>query len=162
MKIILIISLLSLFCACQNSKIDYDYPENPENIRQKRAGKFFDDITVFDEKSETKPQNTQIKTADNKLWMASLEVIGALLPIDAADQNSGLIITEWYQDGGNENQRIKINLLLKGSSIRKENLLLSIFKQSKNSKGEWDDEKSTGESLSAQMIKEKIIQKASK
>jgi hypothetical protein len=39
---------------------------------------------------------------------------------------------------------------------------LSIFKQSKNSKGEWDDEKSTGESLSAQMIKEKIIQKASK
>jgi hypothetical protein len=160
MKIIFIISLISLVSACQNSSIDHTYPENPENIRKQRAGKFFDDVTFFDKKSKNQSQNSTKQTNQSKLWIASLEVIGALLPIDAADQNSGLIVTEWYQDGENKNQRIKINLLVKGFEIKQENLLLSIFRQSKNSKGNWDDEKSTSNSLSAQMIKEKIIQKA--
>lgn len=164
MKLIIIISLISIVAACKNSTIDHTYPENPENIRKQRAGKFFDDITFFDGKSKKETQDKSqavIKpTRQNKLWISSLEVIGGLLPIDAADRNSGLIITEWYQDGGNKNQRIKINLLVKGSEIKKENLLLSIFKQSKNSKGSWDDEKTHSNSLSAQMIKEKIIQKA--
>jgi hypothetical protein len=162
MKKILSISLIILISACQNSNIDHTYPKNPENIRQKRAGKFFDDITVFDGKSKKSSENSIKHTSKNKLWISSLEVIGGLLPIDVADQNSGLIVTEWYQDGGNKNQRIKINLLVKGSEPTKSNLLLSIFRQSKNSKGNWDDEKSNNNSISAHMIKEKIIQKSLK
>jgi hypothetical protein len=160
MKKIFIIFLMTLCVACKNNNIDYNYPENPENIRNKRAGKFFDDISVFDKESKNTSLNQVQKINKNKLWIASLEIIGGLLPIDAADENSGLIITQWYQDGGNKNERIKINLLVKGSEPVKENLLLSIFRQSKNSKGDWDDEKSSENNLSAQMIRDKIIQKA--
>ncbi len=151
-----LLSLVVLFSACQNSKIDYSYPINPQNLRNQRAGKFFDDNNLLNNK-----KNPDQKTADKKnpspLWIASIEVIGALLPIETADENSGLIITEWYQDGQNKNERIKINLLVKGIDPKRENLLLTIFRQTKNSKGIWIDSQSSTTSLTAQMIKDKII-----
>jgi hypothetical protein len=155
MKKLILLSFLALI-SCKNSTIDYSYPENPENIRKQRAGKFFDNTNLFNDK---KVADKVEKKTSAPLWVSSIEVISALLPIATADESSGLIITEWYQDGQNQNDRIKINLLVKGKEAVKENLVLTIFRQTKDSKGAWIDEQSSNQSISAQMIKDKIIKK---
>lgn len=160
MKKLIILALSALLICCQNSKIDYSYPENPDIIRRQRYGKFFDDITLFGGKKEQEEKVTKKSEVKNPLWQASIEVIGELLPIAIADSNSGLITTEWYQDGKNQGKRIKINLLVKGKEIKKENLTLSIFKQNKDKKDNWVDEKSADQSLTADLIKGKIIEHA--
>ncbi len=161
MKKLILLSFLALISACQNSKVDYKYPENPENIRNGRAGKFFDNKNLLSIQDETPAQKPVVK---NQLWLASVEIISALLPIDVADQDSGLIVTEWYKDGQNKDDhqgnRIKINLLIKGSEVKKENLVLTIFRQVRNDRGVWVDEQSTSQSLTAHMIRDKIIDKA--
>jgi hypothetical protein len=159
MKKLILLSFLTLIFSCQNNPVDYSYPENPENIRKQRAGKFFDDVSFSSKKAEQKIVDKIDKKTSSPIWVASIEVISALLPISTADENSGLIITEWYQDGKSPNDRIKINLLVKGKESIKENLILTIFRQTKNDQGVWVDEQSTNQSLSAQMIKDKIIEK---
>ena len=148
----------SLVWSCQNSNIDYKYPENPKNIRNERAGKFFDNKNIFGTKKEQPSLENQSNT--NQLWLASIEVISVLLPIETADENSGLIATEWYQDGQNNNARIKINLMVKGSEAVKENLDLTVLRQIKNNQGIWVDDNSNNQSTSSQMIRDKIIQQA--
>ena len=160
MKKLILLSFLTLIFSCQNNPVDYSYPENPINVRRQRPGKFFDNIKVFDnKKAEQKIVDKIDKKTSSPIWVASIEVISALLPISTADENSGLIITEWYQDGKSPNDRIKINLLVKGKESIKENLILTIFRQTKNDQGVWVDEQSANQSLSAQMIKDKIIEK---
>jgi hypothetical protein len=158
MKKFTLLGFLILVFSCQNNSLDYSYPENPINIRRQRPGKFFDNIKLFDNKKTE--QKTVDKKTSSSLWVAAIEVISALLPISAADENSGLIITEWYQDGKSPSDRIKINLLVKGKEPTKENLVLTIFRQTKNSQDVWVDEQSANQSLSAQMIKDKIISQA--
>lgn len=159
MKKLILLSFLTLIFSCKNNVIDYSYPDNPENIRKQRAGKFYDNISLFNGGKADDKKVVNKKTS-SPIWLASIEVISALLPISTIDENSGLIITEWYQDGQNKNDRIKINLLVKGSEAKKENLILTIFRQTKDSKGMWIDEQSNNQSLSTQMIKDKIIDKA--
>ena len=160
MKKIILLSLIALISSCQNSKVNYTYPENPKNIRNGRAGKFFDNKNIFSSNKKT----SALKTQANQLWISSIEIISELLPISVADENSGLIVTQWYQDEQNKNDhqrsRMKINLLVKGKEIKEENLSLTIFRQTKNNKNIWVDEQSSNQSLSAQTIRDKIIEKA--
>ena len=152
MKILTTLMLLILTVSCQNGKIDYSYPEHPENIRKQRAGKFFSDIDLF---KKNKSSKTNINSSNkNQLWLVAIEVISTLIPIDTADRNSGLIITEWYQDGKNE--RIKINLVIKGDDFKKENIIPTIFRQKQDSKGNWVDDKSANQDAS-QLIIDKIF-----
>ena len=165
MKKLILLSFLAILSACKNADVNYKYPENPENIRKERAGKFFDNISLFDGKNtDQKASNKTVSKVDSKnsspIWLASIEIISSLLPISTIDETSGLIVTEWYQDGQNQSDRIKINLLVKGKEAKKENLLLTIFRQTKDAKGVWIDEQSNNQSISVQMIKDKIIAKA--
>ncbi|MCE3255064.1 MAG: hypothetical protein K0R25_558 [Rickettsiaceae bacterium] len=156
MKKLFLLGFAALLISCQNPKIEYNYPQNPENIRKQRAGKFFDNsLTKIQEDSQKKPVN---QTKSNALWLASIEVISALLPISVVDEKSGLIVTEWYADEQNKNERIKINLLVKGKEIKQENLALTIFKQKRDGIGNWHDETSSG--ITAKLISGKIIEKA--
>jgi hypothetical protein len=158
MKKLILLSIAVILTACQNSKVDYSYPDSPENIRNQRAGKFFGDITLFDGNKKDN-QDSKKSASKNQLWLASIEVISGLLPLNTADESSGLIITEWYNQGANSNERIKINLLVKGSEPKPENLALTIFKQVKDKKDVWVDQQSTNQSLSAKLIKDKILEK---
>lgn len=155
MEKLVLFSFLACIFSCQYNSIDYSYPENPENIRKQRAGKFFDGKKAVDKIDK--------RTSSSPLWVASIEIIGALLPIATIDQNSGLIITEWYQGEKNQSNsqsdRIKINLLVKGREPKKENLVLTIFRQTKNDQAVWVDELSD-QSLFSKMIKDKIIEKS--
>ena len=71
------------------------------------------------------------------LWRASLESI-SFMPLSSADPFGGIIITEWYNDEKNLNERCKVNIFIKGAELTTNNLKASIFCQQKES-GSWID-----------------------
>ena len=71
------------------------------------------------------------------LWRASLESI-SFMPLSSADPFGGIIITEWYNDEKNLNERCKVNIFIKGAELTTNNLKASIFCQEKES-GNWID-----------------------
>jgi len=92
------------------------------------------------------------------LWRASLESIN-FMPLSSADPFGGIIITEWYNDKKDVDQRCKVNIFIKGVSFLSENLKATIYCQQKES-GNWIDKKiDTDKSLA---LENAILEKAKK
>ena len=64
------------------------------------------------------------------LWRAGLEAV-SFMPLSSADPFGGTIITEWYNDKINMNERCKVNIFVRGIELRTSNLKASIFCQEK-------------------------------
>ena len=154
--------MLSSLFACSNTDVEYEYPKDPQNVRNLRAGKFFGDIVVYDGNKKRAKFNSKSsdKNSKNILWIASFEVISALFPIALVDSNSGVIVTDWYMDGKNKNARVKINVLVKDQDIKEKNLVISIFRQEKNDKDQWQDQQLNDKNLAIKLISGKILDKA--
>lgn len=71
------------------------------------------------------------------LWRASLESI-AFMPITQADSNGGVIVTDWYSQPEQPNERVKANILILGKSLRADALKVTLFKQTRVG-SEWKD-----------------------
>ena len=123
------ILLFGMFaCKTSNDNIVQNYPEDPFLKRKQFAGNLFgnkDGIEIFKEKN---------KYDENTLWQKSIENISSILPISIADQQSGLIITDWgkISNISNNNSLYKINVIVKGAKIDEKNLKISVFKKKDN------------------------------
>ena len=123
------ILLFGIFaCKISNDNIVQNYPEDPFLKRKQFAGHLFgnkDGIEIFKEKN---------KYDENTLWQKSIENISSILPISIADQQSGLIITDWgkISNISNNNSLYKINVVVKGTKIDEKNLKISVFKKKDN------------------------------
>ena len=73
------------------------------------------------------------------LWRGSLETI-SFMPLVSADPFAGIIITEWYSDEKNQNQRCKLNIFIKGVELKTNNLKVNSFCQILNENGNWVDQ----------------------
>ena len=62
------------------------------------------------------------------LWRGSLETID-FMPLASADPFAGIIITEWYTDSNNPDERCKINIFIKGLEMKTSNLKVNSFCQ---------------------------------
>ena len=62
------------------------------------------------------------------LWRGSLETID-FMPLASADPFAGIIITEWYTDFNNPDERCKINIFIKGLEMKTSNLKVNSFCQ---------------------------------
>jgi len=160
-SVILLFAICLTILSCSGVKVDPTYPENPDIVRKTRGGRFFKDpVTVYGGNKKMDEKEKQIEAqSKNPLWLASIDMISGLFPVAIIDANSGIIVTEWYQSDGSQNERIKINALVKDSEIKEENLIISIFNQTKDKKGLWNDKK-VDNSIAVKLIKEKIIEKA--
>ena len=45
------------------------------------------------------------------------------------DSNSGIIISDWYNIKGNQNERVKISVLINTQELRADGVKVTIFKQ---------------------------------
>ena len=63
------------------------------------------------------------------LWQASLDILSSTMPLASVDSNSGIIITDWYNIKGNQNERVKISVLINTQELRADGVKVSIFKQ---------------------------------
>lgn len=62
------------------------------------------------------------------LWRAALESV-AFMPITQADSNGGVIVTDWYSQPGQADERVKANILILGKTLRADALKVTLFKQ---------------------------------
>ena len=74
------------------------------------------------------------------LWKGSLETI-SFMPLISADPFGGVIITDWYNDENNTNQRCKLNIFIKGVELKTDNLKVNSFCQIMSENGNWVDQK---------------------
>ena len=69
--------------------------------------------------------------SSNELWRASLDTID-FMPLTTANYSGGIIVTDWYSDGQNPNETIKVTIRFLTNEIRSDALDLKIFYKSCN------------------------------
>ena len=141
--IIQLLQYLALLCViffltnCSNvstksERLDKDivnYPDPRERAVRKKIGNqgsFLQDIF----KSSNKRNINSISLNINPfIWQASLDILSSTMPLASVDSNSGIIITDWYNLKGKENERIKISILVSTQELRADGVKVSMFKQ---------------------------------
>lgn len=136
-----------------------EYPIDPRDKRRLDRGKLSGDggIKLLGKNSgASATMNINGIGVNSVLWRASLDAL-SFMPLASADSFGGVIITEWYQDKKNSNERYKLNVFILDSALRADALKVSVFKQ-KRVDNEWQDieapEKMTTD------IEDKILTKA--
>ena len=66
--------------------------------------------------------------SSNELWRASLDTID-FMPLSSVNYSGGIIITDWYSDGSNQNESIKISIRFLTNEIRSDSLQIKVFKR---------------------------------
>tara|TARA_Y100001954_G_scaffold146220_1_gene155612 strand:+ start:15 stop:602 length:588 start_codon:yes stop_codon:yes gene_type:complete len=64
--------------------------------------------------------------SSNELWRASLDIID-FMPLLSANYSGGIIITDWYSDGKNAGESIKISIRFLTNEIRSDALNVKVF-----------------------------------
>ena len=138
--------LLTLFfvvaCKSNNPNIVQKFPEDQRLERKQYAGNMFgnkDGIVVFGGDSKTDTIDTNYKGQQN-LWRKSVAFVSSILPISILDENTGLISTDWgsiQSISGNDNL-YKLNIIIKGKKIEKDNILVSVFEKDKDGNNKRD------------------------
>ena len=100
------------------------YPADPKKRIEKNIaeGKSF---RLFDNVGNSKGGTFDFASS-NELWRASLDVID-FMPLSSVNYSGGIIITDWYSDGNNQNESIKISIRFLTNEIRSDALDIKIF-----------------------------------
>jgi hypothetical protein len=72
------------------------------------------------------------------LWRASLDTL-AFMPLVSADPYGGVIITDWYTNPEQPNERFKCTVYILDSRLRADGLNVAVFKQNRDASGNWVD-----------------------
>lgn len=72
------------------------------------------------------------------LWRATLDTL-AFMPLASADPFGGVVITDWYVNPEKTDERFKTTVYILDTRLRADGLNVTVFKQTKNDKGEWVD-----------------------
>ena len=64
----------------------------------------------------------------NSLWRGALETID-FMPLLSVDYGGGIIITDWFSDGANDNESIKLVIKFLSNEIRADALDIKVFKK---------------------------------
>ena len=65
-------------------------------------------------------------STSNPMWRATLDILD-FMPLTSADYGGGLIITDWYSDGNNTNDSVKISIRFLSNEIRADALKIQVF-----------------------------------
>ena len=64
--------------------------------------------------------------SSNELWRASLDTLD-FMPLALANYSGGIIVTDWYSDGKNVNESVKISIRFLSNEIRSDALSVKVF-----------------------------------
>ena len=93
----------------------------------------------------------------NELWRASLDTID-FMPLSSVNYSGGIIITDWYSDGDNLDESVKISIRFLTNEVRADALDIKVFYKKCNQVASCKISQKTG-SLSAE-LKKQILSKA--
>ena len=93
----------------------------------------------------------------NELWRASLDTLD-FMPLASVNYSGGIIITDWYSDGNNVEESVKISIRFLTNEVRSDALDIKIFYKKCNQQANCKISQKTG-TLSNE-LKKKILSKA--
>ena len=93
----------------------------------------------------------------NELWRASLDTLD-FMPLSSVNYSGGIIITDWYSDGNNFDEAVKISIRFLTNEVRADALDIKIFYKKCNQVASCKISQKTG-SLTAE-LKKQILSKA--
>tara|TARA_A100001011_G_scaffold399622_1_gene509173 strand:- start:621 stop:1190 length:570 start_codon:yes stop_codon:yes gene_type:complete len=101
------------------------YPPDPRERVKKNLeeGRGFRLDNAFGEKS--KGGDFMFASA-NELWRASLDTLD-FMPLSSVNYSGGIIITDWYSDGDNLDESIKISIRFLTNEVRTDALDIKVF-----------------------------------
>jgi len=135
--------LMLAVAACGAVETKQEYPKGEYDKERERYGSILDDddggFTLWNSKDKRKNAGDAGFGANGYLWRATLDTIG-FMPLASADRNGGVILTDWYTPPGNDGaERVKLNVLIKDSTLRADGVRVSVFRQTKSADGGWVD-----------------------
>ena len=71
------------------------------------------------------------------LWHATLDTL-SFMPLHSADPFGGVIITDWYTDPSNPNERMRVTVYILDRRLRADGIKISTFRQTRSADG-WVD-----------------------
>src|SRR6056300_1033878 len=122
------LGLISLFLSACNGKLPGgDARKNPVDPKKRVAKNIAEGRGMTLKKAFGNTQGGVFEFASsNELWRASLDVID-FMPLSSVNYSGGIIITDWYSDGNNQNESIKISIRFLTNEIRSDALDIKIF-----------------------------------
>ena len=72
------------------------------------------------------------------LWRATLDTLG-FMPLSSADPYGGVVITDWYANPEQPNERFKATVYILDTRLRADGLNVTVFKQTRDAAGGWID-----------------------
>ena len=72
------------------------------------------------------------------LWRASLDTI-SFMPLDQVDPFGGVIVTDWYANPEQPNERFQVTVYILDTRLRGDALSVRVFRQERSESGEWTD-----------------------
>ncbi len=152
-----ILSLLFLFllnsCGIYRPVSAKDYPPEPD----KRVQKNIEEGRGFRAFGGNKKGGTFDFASSNELWRATLDTID-FMPLASANYSGGIIITDWYSDGSNTNESLKITIRFLTNEVRSDALDVKIFKKDCNAEKDCKMYEESGDIIID--IKKSILKKA--
>lgn len=122
------IILGSLLSGCAMS-VDKDgsVPKTMQESRQANAGSFLGSGITIGATRDNNYENARIGV-NSFLWQASLDALSEL-PLQSADSNGGVIITDWHTDAHASNERIKVTIHILGKKLAPSTIRVRVFRQ---------------------------------
>ena len=124
-KHVSLIALLLFLSSCGIYKYS-DARKNPVNANE-RVKKNMEEGRGFRLGSLGKKGGDFLFSSSNPMWRASLEKL-SFAPLSVVDYGGGVIITDWFSDGGN-NEEIKIGVRFLTNEIRSDAIEIIIHKR---------------------------------
>jgi len=78
------------------------------------------------------------------LWRATLDTL-AFMPLASADPYGGVVITDWYVNPEQPDERFKCTVYILDARLRADGLNVAVFKQTKDASGAWVDAAAAGQ-----------------
>ena len=162
MKIITIaISIISLIFLTGCEALKYkkvsakEFPADPKE----RIKKNMEEGRGFRVMGGMNNDTTYSFATSNPLWRATLDSLD-FMPLVSANYSGGIVITDWYADGNNSNDSIKISIRFLTNEIRSDALDVNVFvKECSNDLNNCKVNKTNSELVNE--LKLKILKKAS-
>jgi len=95
--------------------------------------------------------------SSNEMWRATLDTID-FIPLTTANYSGGIIVTDWYSDGENLNENLKITVRFLTNEIRSDALDLKVFYKNCNSSNQCKITEKDG--VLVNELKKEILKKA--
>jgi len=136
-SILLFNFIILLGCSSNNSLVS-----NPVTDEKKTPGLFSKDASKgisLDSilNPEASKSSASVANVNAYLWRASLNIL-SFAPLISTDALGGIIISDWYVNKINKNQRMKITAFIKTSELRSNGIGVKVYIQNFKD-GSWSD-----------------------